>query len=247
MPDSSELQRRYIDLHGYWDDPLDRAARCDPAFFETYLDMASVALRSGPLDRKICDFVTVAANASVTHMNSEATKQAIANARRNGATSAELVEVLQIASVLGIHGYMLGAPIAIEETAKSAKGGAPLAFAMGERENAVKQEFSAGRSYWSPLLEDMVMASPDFFEAYARFSSHPWKHGTLEPYVKELLYVAIDVSTTHLHEAGTRIHTANALRHGASSAAVIQVMQIVSCLGIQTYLLGIADAAQDTA
>ncbi len=245
MPDITELQQRYVDLHGHWDDTLDRAARCDPEFFETYLGMASVALRSGPLDRKTCDFILIAANASVTHLNSEATRHAIANARRNGATSAELVEVLQVASVLGIHGYMLGAPIAIAESGKAATGEAAQSFAMGERENAIKQAFSTGRGYWSPLLEDMVMASPDFFEAYTRFSSHPWKRGALAPYVKELLYVAIDVSTTHLHEAGTRIHTANALRHGASPAAVVQVMEIVSCIGFQSYLLGIADAARD--
>lgn len=244
MPDITELQRRYRDLHGHWDDGLARAARCDPEFFETYLDMATVALRQGPLDRKTCDFVTIAANAAVTHLNGAATRQAIANARRNGASDAELVELLQVISVLGIHGYMLGAPIAIAESGKAATGADAPRFAMGERENAIKQAFSAGRGYWSPLLEDMVMASPAFFEAYTRFSSHPWKRGVLEPCVKELLYVAIDASTTHLHEAGTRIHTANALRYGASPAAIVQVMEIVSCIGFQSYLLGMAEATQ---
>lgn len=229
------LEEQFRDLHGYWDEDAARAAAADPEFFATYLAMAEVALRSGPLDRKTCDFIQIAANAAVTHLNGEAVRHHIASARRNGATQAEIVEVLQVASVLGIHGYMLGAPIAIEEAGKAGGKG----FAMGPRENSIKQAFSEGRGYWSPLLEDMVMASPDFFEAYTRFSSHPWKRGALEPRVKELLYVAIDVSTTHLHEAGTRIHTANALRHGAQPDEVVQVMQIVSCIGIQSYLLGI--------
>lgn len=234
------LREQFTDLHGYWAEELAGAAASDPEFFASYLAMAEVALRSGPLDRKTCDFVQIAANAAVTHLNGEAVRHHIASAKRNGATKIELVEVLQVISVLGIHGYMLGAPVAIEETKKAASTTGGKAFAMGPRESGIKQAFSEGRGYWSPLLEDMVMASPDFFEAYTRFSSHPWKRGALEPRVKELLYVAIDVSTTHLHEAGTRIHTANALRHGAHPDEVVQVMQIVSCIGFQSYLLGIS-------
>jgi alkylhydroperoxidase/carboxymuconolactone decarboxylase family protein YurZ len=62
--------------------------------------------------------------------------------------------------------------------------------------------------------------------------------------VKELLYVAIDVSTTHLFEPGVRIHTRNALRYGATPAQVLQVMQVVSCLGFQSFLLGAARLAR---
>jgi hypothetical protein len=51
--------------------------------------------------------------------------------------------------------------------------------------------------------------------------------------------VAIDVSTTHLFEPGVRIHT-------RTPARVLQVMQIVSCLGMQRFLLGVPPLRRST-
>lgn len=56
--------------------------------------------------------------------------------------------------------------------------------------------------------------------------------------VRELLYVAIDSSTTHLYNPGTRIHGSNALRYGATPEQVIQVIQLVVLIGLQSFLLG---------
>ncbi|MFT3819284.1 MAG: carboxymuconolactone decarboxylase family protein [Rubrivivax sp.] len=238
MHDPTALIQRFQALHGYADAAVEQAARSDPGFMAAYLDMAAVALESGPLEPRMRSFAMIAANASVTHMNRDAVRHHVDAARRQGASDAELREVLQIASVLGIHGYMLGAPILLQEARKLAGRGADERPELGEREAVVREAFRQGRGYWSELLEDMLAASPEFFQAYTAFSSHPWKTGVLLPKQRELLYVAIDASTTHLHEAGTRIHTHNALRCGATPAEVIQVVQIVSCLGMQSYLLG---------
>ncbi|WP_082728908.1 carboxymuconolactone decarboxylase family protein [Burkholderia sp. LA-2-3-30-S1-D2] len=78
---------------------------------------------------------------------------------------------------------------------------------------------------------------PAFAHGYTAFSSAPWRTGALSPVVKELLYVAIDVSTTHLVEPGVRIHMRNALCFGATPAQVLRVAQIVSCVGMQSFLL----------
>lgn len=80
------------------------------------------------------------------------------------------------------------------------------------RRDELKNEFVRARGYWNELWDDTLRLGPDFFEAYLDFSSVPWRNGVLEPKVKELIYVAIDVSTTHLYDAGTRIHMPNAPR-----------------------------------
>ncbi|WP_244138400.1 hypothetical protein [Burkholderia stabilis] len=59
--------------------------------------------------------------------------------------------------------------------------------------------------------------------------------------------MAIDISTTHLFEPGVRIHTRNALRYGATAAQVLQVMQLVSCVGMQSFLLGAPHSRSATA
>lgn len=237
MADTAALKARFEELHGYWSEALALAMEEDPAFFGDYLQMAGVALGSGHLEPKICDFILIAASASVTHLNSEAVGYHIQGALNHGATREELREVLQIASVLGIHGYMVGVPILLEELA-SAGESLDTAFPLDEKFDRVKAQFTEKRGYWSDELQSMVRSSPAFFEGYTAFSSTPWRSGPLPPFVKELLYVAIDVSTTHLFEAGVRIHTRNALRHGATPSQVLQVMQIVSCVGMQSFLLG---------
>ena len=67
---------------------------------------------------------------------------------------------------------------------------------------ALKEQFVQARGYWSPVWDDVLALDADFFEAYMQLSSVPWKSGPLPPKVKELIYVAIDASTTHLYNAG---------------------------------------------
>ena len=79
----------------------------------------------------------------------------------------------------------------------------------------------------------MLKLCPDFFEAYVEFSSVPWKTGTLEPKIKEFIYIAIDTATTHLHKEGARIHIRNALEHGASKE---EIMEVFECAVSYTHL-----------
>ncbi|MGF7161863.1 alkylhydroperoxidase/carboxymuconolactone decarboxylase family protein YurZ [Rhodoligotrophos appendicifer] len=111
---------------------------------------------------------------------------------------------------------------------------------LDARRQALKEEFTAARGYWSDLWTDLLDIDPDFFEAYKNFSSSPWKRKDgLEPKVRELLYVAIDTSTTHLYDPGTRIHMRNALRYGATREEVLEVMEITAMLGVQSCTVGV--------
>ena len=86
---------------------------------------------------------------------------------------------------------------------------------LDERSRLLKEAFIENRGYWSPLWQQVLELSPDFFEAYTAFSSVPWKTGPLEPKVKEFVYIAVNIATTHLYVTGARTHVANALKFGA--------------------------------
>jgi hypothetical protein len=60
------IKAEFEQLHGFWSDALDLALKEDSAFFPDYLAMAKVALESDHLEPKLCDFVMIAASASVT-------------------------------------------------------------------------------------------------------------------------------------------------------------------------------------
>ena len=110
---------------------------------------------------------------------------------------------------------------------------------LGEIQQQLKESFIAERGYWDEgLLGPILRLDPNFLEAYLNFSAVPWKKGTLPPKIKELIYIAIDASVTHLFEPGLRLHISNALKHGATKEEIIEVFQLVSVLGIHTCTVG---------
>ena len=111
---------------------------------------------------------------------------------------------------------------------------------LNERQKQLKEKFIAARGYWSEgIWEPVLKLDPDFFEAYLNFSAVPWKKGILPPKIKELIYVAIDASTTHLYEPGLRQHISNALKYGATKEEIMEVFELVSVLGIHTCTMGV--------
>ena len=67
----------------------------------------------------------------------------------------------------------------------------------------------------------------------------PWKKGPLEPNFKEPIYIAIDAATTHLYEPGLRQHIRNALRYGVTKEELMEVLELVSVLGIHACTMGV--------
>jgi alkylhydroperoxidase/carboxymuconolactone decarboxylase family protein YurZ len=110
---------------------------------------------------------------------------------------------------------------------------------MDERQRHIREAFIDARGYWNEFWDGLLKLDPDFFEAYLQFSGVPWRNGPLEPKLKELIYIAIDASTTHLYEPGLRQHIQNALRHGASREEIMEVYELTSVLGIHTCTLGV--------
>ena len=105
---------------------------------------------------------------------------------------------------------------------------------LDPRRQKLKDEFIAARGYWSDIWDGVLGSRPNSSRPTAPSPRCPGEHGTLPPKIKELIYVAIDASTTHLYDPGTRVHIANALRYGATRDEVMEVLQLTSVLGIHT-------------
>ena len=238
------LQREIQEARGYWNDFWDGLLELDPDFFEAYVRFSSVPWRNGSLEPKVRELIYVAIDASTTHLYEPGLRQHVRNALGHGATAAEIMEVFELASVLGIHTCTLGVPLLLQELEQA--GGAPKRD-LSERQLRLRREFQEARGSWSDFWEGLLVLDPDFFEAYVRFSSVPWRNGTLEPKVRELIYVAIDASTTHLYEPGLRQHLKAALGHGATAAEIMEVFELTSVLGIHTCTLGVPVLVEEIA
>ena len=237
--DTAALKEKFIKNRGYWNDFWEGLLLLSPEFFESYLNFSSIPWKSGPLEPKVKEFVYIAIDASTTHLYEPGLRIHYENALKYGATKEELMEVLQLTSVLGMHTCTMGVPALIEELEKA---GQPLdvdGIMQDPERQRLKAEFIRNRGYWSSFWDSLLALNPVFFEAYLRFSSIPWQSGPLEPKVKEFIYIAIDASTTHLYEPGLRIHYQNALKYGATKEELMEVLQLTSVLGMHTCTMGV--------
>jgi alkylhydroperoxidase/carboxymuconolactone decarboxylase family protein YurZ len=72
---------------------------------------------------KVKELIYTAFDASATHMYVPGLRQHIENALAYGATPAEVMEVFELASTIGIHACVVGLPILLEELSRVEEGG----------------------------------------------------------------------------------------------------------------------------
>ncbi|MGE0798615.1 MAG: carboxymuconolactone decarboxylase family protein [Lautropia sp.] len=109
---------------GDWNPLWDQVESLDPDFIEAYLAFRSVPHRKGPLPPWMKELILIAVNVATTHLYAPGARRHMQNALRQGATPAEILETIQLTSVLGIHAINLAVPMLCEEVARfDAAGG----------------------------------------------------------------------------------------------------------------------------
>jgi alkylhydroperoxidase/carboxymuconolactone decarboxylase family protein YurZ len=230
------LKERFMQERGYWAKIWDGLLELDPEFLEKYLAFSAVPWKQGPLEPKVKELIYIAIDAATTHLYEPGIRVHMQNALKHGATKEEIMEVLELTSVLGIHTCTVSVPILLSELEGLGK---PVPTELNERQQKLKEQFIKERGYWAEIWDGLLRLNPDFLEKYLAFSAVPWKQGPLEPKIKELIYVAIDAATTHLYEPGIRVHMQNALRYGATAEEIMEVLELTSVLGIHTCTVGV--------
>ncbi len=83
--------------------------------FAAYTNFSSVPWRTGTLSPKVRELIYITFDTAATHLYVKGLKLHIENALGYGATVGELLEVMEIASMLGVHAVTSAAPILLEE------------------------------------------------------------------------------------------------------------------------------------
>jgi alkylhydroperoxidase/carboxymuconolactone decarboxylase family protein YurZ len=103
----------------------------------------------------------------------------------------------------------------------------------------LKTRFIAERGYWNRTWDQLLAEDPDFFKAYLEFSAAPSRNASLDAKTRELIYIAVDASATHLFSPGIQIHMRNALAAGATKKEILEVLELVSVIGIHAVAVGL--------
>ena len=232
-----------VEQGGPWDEAaLAQLRAWDPAWAETCARMATNPWRGGVLPRKLVELIGVALNAACTNLDAQGTRRHIRAALDAGATRAEVLMVLEMASLLAIHSCSLGAPILLEEAKAVGAQPAPKAGAATpacDRMKAIGQWNTA----WDPFYE----LDPSFTDEFMSTGVALYASGTLSAKEIELLSIAFDAAYTHMYAPGTRRHIRGALQAGATMEEVMEVLKLCVVQGVQSLNLGVPILAEELA
>src|SRR3954468_5538099 len=108
-----------------------------------------------------------------------------------------------------------------------------------EQRRELREAWIEAHGAWSEGYNELLALNPGFFKRLLDLSAHPWRHGALEPKVKELVLLEVDAATTHLYAPGAREHVQRALELGATPAEVMEVLELTSTMGIHACNVGV--------
>jgi len=107
----NRLKAEFTDKRGYWNPTWDEMLELDPRLFDAYTEFSSHPWMHGSLSPKQREFIYMAFDTSSTHLYKVGLKLHIENALRYGATVGEVLEVMEIASLIGMQTLQVGAPL----------------------------------------------------------------------------------------------------------------------------------------
>jgi alkylhydroperoxidase/carboxymuconolactone decarboxylase family protein YurZ len=109
------LKEEFVRSRGYWHAFWDEMLELDPEVFAAYTAFSSVPWRTGVLSPKVKELIYITFDTAATHLYEKGLRLHIVNALGYGATPQEILEVMELASLLGIHAVTVGAPILRDE------------------------------------------------------------------------------------------------------------------------------------
>lgn len=114
-------------------------------------------------------------------------------------------------------------------------------------QEALKDAYITARGYWRPWTEGLLRLDPEFLQTYGRYAGYSAEMGPLSPKMRELIYVALDGSASHLFRSGLALHLRLALREGATAREIVDVFRLATVQGLDGCHVGIGVLAEELA
>lgn len=192
------------------------------------------------LPRPFVELVSVAISVACTSLDEAGARRHIRAALDAGATRAQILAVIQMATVMSIHSCSLGAPILLEEAAAA---GTPPPSAPAAPTPACDRMEAIGQ--WNAAWDPFLALDPLWTDQFMATGPGIYGNGVFSPRETELLSIAFDASFTHMYAPGTRRHIKGALAAGASVAEIMEVLKLCVAHGVAASNLGVTILAEE--
>ena len=220
-----------------WNDTWQTMLELNEDVLSAYSTMSSIAHKKSYLTAREKELVYCAIDGAITQLYIPGMINHIRHAVLDvGVTGEELMEAFVIASSIGAAAFTETVPILVEELGRR---GMDIPFAaLTEEQEALKKRFVAKYGWWSYKMDSILKLDRDMFAAYLDYIEAS-EHGALTERERELVYIGVNASPTSLNNENTAIHIRKALDLGVTAEEIMEVLELVSCLGIHTVLVGI--------
>ena len=104
---------------GQWNSAWDPFFELDPVWTDQFFESAVYIYQDGVFSAKDVELLSIAFDASFTHMYAPGTRRHIKGALKAGATMEEIMEVLKLCVLQGVQACNLGIPILAEEVQRA--------------------------------------------------------------------------------------------------------------------------------
>lgn len=239
-PRQEQIKQKFIRDRGAWKwSPVwDTILELDEDIVEAYATYSSVPDKRGYLEMRMRKFIYIAIDSITGSLNASGLKNHMKHALQLGISTREILEVLEITSMIGSTTYELGVPLLIDAMRK--RGICVPDENLSEKQARLKADYQTWHGgCWSEVQENILKLDPEYFEAFSLFEQTPWKTGVLTPKEKELVYIAVHAAPVSLNREALRQHIERAMDFGAEVHEIIEVFELVSTLGIHSITMGV--------
>lgn len=117
------LKDDFVQRRGYWSTSWPPVLQLSPGFFKAYTDYSGVPFEEGhrAVDAKTKELIYCAIDCATTHLYLPGLKIHIWNAINYGASEEEIMEVFELAALMGAQTVRMGADVLVQEMEKSAR------------------------------------------------------------------------------------------------------------------------------
>ena len=227
-PNLEALKNSVLEARGYWHPFHEGLLQLDPAYLRAYLEFQDAPARSGILPPKVREFVYIAADGAVSHLYVPGLARHIEMALEKGASSGEVMEVIQLTMLTTFDSFEAGMDALALELA--ARGHTEVAAT--DSELRARHEQTVG--YWPAFADQLARHAPHLLEPLLAYETLPYSSGHLEPKVREFVRIAVHASPVGPQPIPLRRAVGRALDAGATATEISEVLQLTSAIAVHT-------------
>lgn len=221
-----------------WNDTWETILELNEDILSAYSSLSSVAHKKGHLDQKTIGMIYVAIDASITHLYTPGLGSHLRHGVKDlGITKEEFLEVLAITSTVGASTYLAGIPALTGVLRRH--GDDISAQGLTKAQQSLKEAFLAEQGFWNDEWDDILKLDEDMFACYLAYIGASLRKTVLSPKIRELIYIAVNAAPTTLNTERVERHMEKALAYGATKEELLEVLELVCCLGIHSVTVGL--------